>query len=66
MIESELYVHSEHEMTRENNFSFAALLGDDTVILRKLYPEWTMQTRFPGGTANRFVWYSKKYGLLYQ
>lgn len=65
-IENELYVHSEHEMTRENCISFVALLGDDTVILRKFYPEWTMQTRFPRGTANRLVWYSEKDGLLYQ
>lgn len=53
-------------MTRENYISFAALLRDDTVILRKFYPEWNMETRFPRGMSGIPVWYSTRDGLFYQ
>ncbi|MGN1134758.1 MAG: helix-turn-helix domain-containing protein [Oscillospiraceae bacterium] len=65
-VENELYVTSTHEMTRENYISFAALLRDDTVTLRKFYPEWNMETRFPGGPMGLLVWYSTSGGLFYQ
>lgn len=66
MIENEIYVSSSHEMTRENYISFAALLRDDTVIVRKFYPEWNMETRFPRGMSGILVWYSTHDGLFYQ
>ena len=66
MIESEIYVSSSHEMARENYISFAALLRDDTVIVRKFYPEWNMETRFPRGMSGILVWYSTRDGLFYQ
>lgn len=66
IIENEIYVSSSHEMTRENYISFAALLRDDTVILRKFYPEWNMETRFPRGMSGILVWYSTRDGLFYQ
>lgn len=66
IIENEIYVSSPHEMTRENYISFAALLRDDTVTLRKFYPEWNMETRFPRGMSGILVWYSTRDGLFYQ
>ena len=66
IIENEIYVSSSHEMTRENYISFAALLRDDTVTLRKFYPEWNMETRFPRGMSGILVWYSTHDGLFYQ
>ena len=66
MIENEIYVSSSHEMTRENYISFAALLRDDTVILRKFYTEWNMETHFPRGMSGILVWYSTRDGLFYQ
>lgn len=65
-VENELYVTTTHEMTRENYISFAALLRDDTVTLRKFYPEWNMETRFPRGSMGLLVWYSTSGGLFYQ
>ena len=32
-------------MRREHYLSFAALVNEDTVVLRRLYPEWGAQTR---------------------
>ena len=66
IIENEIYVSSSHEMTRENYISFAALLRDDTVIVRKFYPEWNMETRFPRGMSGILVRYSTRDGLFYQ
>lgn len=66
IIDNEIYVSSPHEMTRENYISFAALLRDDTVTLRKFYPEWNMETRFPRGMSGILVWYSTRDGLFYQ
>ena len=34
-------------MHREHYLSFAALVNEDTVVLRRLYPEWGAQTRLP-------------------
>lgn len=65
-VENELYISSPHEMTRENYISFAALLRDDTVTLRKFYPEWNMETRFSRGSMGLLVWYSTRDGLFYQ
>lgn len=66
IIDNEIYVSSPHEMTRENYISFAALLRDDTVTLRKFYPEWNMETRFPRGMSGILVWYGTRDGLFYQ
>ncbi len=66
LIENEYLVGSEHEMTREHFISFIALLGDETVIIRKRYPEWDLQTRLPRIPYGTLVWYCTKHGLMYQ
>lgn len=64
-VENELYISSSHEMTREHYISFAALLTDDMVYLKKFYPEWDMQTRFPK-VRGILVWYCMNDGLFYR
>ena len=43
--DGEWYLTSDHPMRREHYLSFAALVNEDTVVLRRLYPEWGAQTR---------------------
>ncbi len=45
--DGEWYLTSDHPMRREHYLSFAALVNEDTVVLRRLYPEWGAQTRLP-------------------
>ncbi|MDO4371582.1 MAG: helix-turn-helix domain-containing protein, partial [Clostridia bacterium] len=47
IIEDEYYISSDHEMTRDHFVSFVALLTGDTLILRRLYPEWNLSARLP-------------------
>lgn len=66
VIENEFFISSEHEMTREHYISFIAFLTGDTLILRKQYPEWNLQTRFPFFSHGRLIWYCTQHGLFYQ
>lgn len=66
VIENEFFISSEHEMTREHYISFIAFLTGDTFILRKQYPEWNLQTRFPFFSHGRLIWYCTRHGLFYQ
>ena len=34
-------------MSKEHFISFAALLTGDSVMIRRLYPEWDLQIRIP-------------------
>lgn len=66
IIENEYFISSEHDMTREHYISFIAFLTGDTLILRKQYPEWNLQTRFPFFSHGRLIWYCTQHGLFYQ
>lgn len=66
VIDNEFFISTDHEMTREHYISFAALLSDETVIIRKRYPEWDFNTRFPRIPYAILVWYCTKHGLMYQ
>jgi len=65
-IGGELFISSEHEMTKEHYISFVAYQNDNTVMLFKQYPEWNLQVRMPLYRSGRLVWYCKKCGLLWQ
>ena len=65
-IENDYYISTGHEMTREHYISFVALLSDDTIMLRKQYPEWDLQVRIPVFAHGRLVWYCTRHGLFYQ
>lgn len=53
-------------MRREHYLSFAALVNEDTVVLRRLYPEWGAQTRLPYFAHGTLLWYCMRHGLFTQ
>lgn len=53
-------------MRREHYLSFAALVNEDAVVLRWLYPEWGAQTRLPYFAHGTLVWYCTQHGLFTQ
>lgn len=65
-VEDELYITSAHPMEREHYITFAALLTWDGVTVKKLYPEWGLQVRFPAGRRGRLLWHCSRHGLFYQ
>lgn len=65
-IENDYYISTDHEMTREHYISFVALVTDDTILIRKQYPEWNLQVRIPFFAHGRLVWYCTQHGLFYQ
>lgn len=66
IIENEFFISANHEMTKEHYISFVALITDDTLILRKQYPEWDLQARIPFFAHGQLVWYCTRHGLFYQ
>ena len=66
IIEDEYYISSDHAMTRDHFVSFVALLTGDTLILRRLYPEWNLSARLPRMPHGMLIWYCTRHGLLYQ
>ena len=65
-IDGELYISSDHPMTKDHYISFVAYVGDNTAIVCKQYPEWNLQASFPPYNSGRLVWYCTKCGLFYQ
>lgn len=66
LIDTEYVISSDHEMTREHYISFIALLADETVIIRRRYPEWDLLTSLPRIPYGTLLWYCTKHGLMYQ
>ena len=66
LLDGELYVSSEHSMTKSHYISFVAYLNDSTVMIFKQYPEWNLQATMPPFRSGRLVWYCTECGLLYQ
>ncbi|MBQ2888500.1 MAG: helix-turn-helix domain-containing protein [Firmicutes bacterium] len=66
LLEDELLITSSHEMTKQHYIAFIALLSADTLQLRKLYPEWELQTRLPRMPRGQLLWYCTRHGLFYQ
>lgn len=65
-IENELYITTDHPMTKEHYITFVALLTGDSLILRRQYPEWDLQTRIPGMRHGILAWHCNRHGLYYQ
>ena len=65
-IDGELFISSEHEMTKEHYISFAAYQNDRSLMLFRQYPEWNMQINIPPCRSGRIVWYCIRHGLFYQ
>lgn len=60
------YLTSGPPMQRERYLSFAALVHEDTVVLRRLYPERGAQTRLPYFAHGTRLWYCTQHGLFAQ
>jgi len=65
-VENDYFISTDHEQTREHYISFVALLTGDSIMLRKQYPEWDVQTRIPVFGYGMLVWYCTRHGLQYQ
>ena len=65
-IGGELFVSSEHQMTKEHYISFVAYQSDSSFMMFKQYPEWNVQFTMPLFRSGRLVWYCTQCGLLYQ
>ena len=65
-IDDSWFVSSPHPMTKDHYVSFVALLTGDTLFLRRLYPEWDMQTRIPCIGHGILLWYCTQHGLFRQ
>ena len=63
---TELYVSSDHSMTKEDYISFISYVTSDSLLLKKLYPEWGVDIRFPWLGHGKILWYSEKEGLKYK
>ena len=64
--DGEWYVTSGHEMGREHYVSFIAFLSNDMLMLKKLYPEWSLEARFPFFAHGTLLWYCTRHGLTAQ
>ena len=51
-------------MHREHYVSFAALLADDTLTVKKLYPEWGPEFRLPCLSYGTLLWYCTRHSLF--
>lgn len=65
-IDDSWFISSSHPMTKEHYVSFVALLTGDTLFLRRLYPEWDLQTRIPAFGHGILLWYCTRHGLFQQ
>ncbi len=66
MIENDYSISSTHEMTREHNISFVAIMTYDAIMLKQQYPEWDLQVRIPRFGRGKILWYCNQHGLFYQ
>ena len=65
-IENDYYISSTHEMNKDHYITFVALISSDTIMFKKLYPEWDLQLRIPIFAHGKLVWYCSRHGLYYQ
>ena len=65
-IDGNLYISSDHPMTKEHYISFVAYTVDSTAMIFKQYPEWNLQVTLPPFRMGTLIWYCNKCGLLYQ
>ena len=63
---TELYISSDHPMTKEDYISFISYVTTDSLLLKKLYPEWEVSIRMPWLGHGKILWYSEKEGLKYK
>ena len=62
--EGEYYVTVSHEMRRDHCISFLAAVQDDSILLKKLYPEGGAEARFPMDRTRFLLLYCSRHGLF--
>ena len=65
-VENDLFLTSDHPMSKDHYITFTALLTGDSLVLRKQYPEWGLQVRLPAIGHGRLLWHCSRHGLFYQ
>ena len=65
-IENDYFISSDHATTKEHYITFVALVTGDSVMIRKQYPEWDLQTRIPRFGHGMMYWHCIDHGLFYQ
>lgn len=65
-VETDYFISTEHEQSKQHYIAFLALVTGDSIMLKKQYPEWTVQTRLPAFSRGMLVWYCTQHGLKYQ
>ena len=63
---TELYISSSHPMTKDDYISFFSYVTSDSLLLKKLFPGWGVDIRFPWLGHGKIMWYSEKEGLKYK
>lgn len=63
-VEDEYFVTVNHEMTKSHFISYIASVSDDTIQLRKLYPEGNAEARFKINRTKWFYFYCNRHGLF--
>ena len=66
IIDNEFYITSKHVMEKSHYITFLALITSDSIMLKKLYPEWDLQTHLPRYGRGVLLWHCNKHGLFYQ
>ena len=64
--DGELYVTSNHEMSKKHYITFIAVVTGDTVTITKQYPEWSMQCRLEKRKRGKLYFHCNEHGLFYQ
>lgn len=65
-IENDYYITAAHPMEKAHFISFVALATGDSLLLRRQFPEWELQTRIPAIAHGRLLWHCTRHGLFYQ
>ncbi len=65
-IGGELFISSDHPMTKEHHIAFVAYVSDASAMMFRQYPEWDVQITMPLYRSGRLVWYCTKDGMFYQ
>jgi desulfoferrodoxin len=63
-IENEIYVQIEHPMQKTHYISFIACVSDDSIQIKKLYPEQMADAYFRRGRSVRLYAYCNRHGLF--
>lgn len=62
-VEDELYLTSNHSMSKEHYISFIAVIRDDSCEIIKQYPEGSCDARIKKGRINAIYFYCNRHGM---